>query len=70
LAKAPAEEDGGESKRGEQVRFTVSPQVWRYLTWLSRNTVLGGTEHEVARQLLVERLAAMRQEEYKHDNRE
>lgn len=54
----------GEEEKGEQVRFTAPPQVWKYLGWLSRNTVLGKTEHEVARQLLVEKLAQMRQENY------
>jgi hypothetical protein len=53
-----------EDEKGEQVRFTAPPQVWKYLGWLSRNTVLGKTEHEVARQLLVEKLASMRQENY------
>jgi hypothetical protein len=53
-----------DDERGEQVRFTAPPQVWKYLGWLSRHTVLGKNEHEVARQLLVEKLAQMRQENY------
>ena len=67
MAKLPQEGEVEENKGGKQVRFTVSPQVWRYLSWLSRNSVLGATEHEVARQILVDRLAEMRQEDYKFD---
>ena len=54
-----------EDEKSEQVRFTAPPQVWKYLGWLARNTLLGKTEHDVARQLLVEKLAAMRQEDYR-----
>ena len=54
----------GDDDKGEQVRFTAPPQVWKYLGWLSRHTVLGKNEHDVARQLLVEKLAEMRQENY------
>jgi hypothetical protein len=53
-----------DDEKGEQVRFTAPPQVWKYLGWLARHTVLGKNEHEVARQLLVEKLASMRQETY------
>jgi hypothetical protein len=42
-----------------------APQVWRYLGWLSRNTLLGKTEQEVAKQLLTNKLAEMRQEDYR-----
>lgn len=54
-----------DSKGGELVRFTAPPQLWKYLGWLARNTVLGKDEHQVARQLLTERLAQMRQENYR-----
>jgi hypothetical protein len=47
------------------VRFTAARQVWKYLGWLARNTVLGKNEHEVAKQLLIERLTQMRQEDYR-----
>jgi hypothetical protein len=53
-----------EVRGGEQVRFTAPPQLWKYLGWLARNTVLGKDEHQVARQILTERLAQMRQENY------
>ena len=49
-----------------EVRFTPPPQVWKYLGWLSRHTLLGKDEREVARQLLINKLAEMRQENY-HD---
>lgn len=51
-------------KPGE-VRFTPSLQFWRYLGWLARNTVLGRDENEVARQILTDKLAEMRQEDYR-----
>lgn len=58
-------DDTDEAKGGELVRFTAPPQLWKYLGWLSRNTVLGKDEHQVARQILTERLAQMRQEDYR-----
>ncbi len=62
-------DDSGDDKVSE-VRFTPPLMAWKYLRWLSRNTVLGKTEQEVARQLLIEKLAQMRQEDYKYDIRE
>jgi len=35
------------------------------LGWLVRNTLLGKTENEVAKQLLTTKLAEMRQEDYR-----
>jgi hypothetical protein len=55
--------------KGGEVRFTVSGQMFRYLGWLSRNTVLGKTENEVARQVLTERLSEMRQENFRDGQR-
>ena len=54
-----------EQEKGDQVRFTASPQMWKYLGWLARNTVLGKTGNEVAKQVLAAKLSEMRQEEYK-----
>jgi len=62
-------EKGAEADKGEQVRFTVSPQVWKYLEWLSKNTLLGATEHMVARQLLIPKLSKMKRgKRYKPDD--
>jgi len=47
-----------------EVRFTVSAQLYSYLEWLSKNTVLGKTENEVAKQVLTQRLTEMRTETY------
>ena len=47
------------------MRFTPPPQVWKYLGWLSRHTLLGKDEREVARQVLITKLAEMRQEDYR-----
>jgi hypothetical protein len=52
-------------EKGDVVRFTAAPQLWKYLGWLARNTLLGKDEHQVARQILTERLAQMRQEDYR-----
>jgi hypothetical protein len=48
-----------------EIRFTVSAQLYGYLEWLSKNTVLGKTENEVAKQVLTQRLAEMREEKYR-----
>ena len=47
------------------IRFSVNATAAEYLAWLSKNTVLGKTANEVAAKLLLQRLAEMRQEEYK-----
>jgi hypothetical protein len=52
-------------KGGEAIRLVLSSQVWNYLGWLARNTVLGKDEKEVAKQVLTDRLAEMRQEDYR-----
>jgi hypothetical protein len=62
-------DDSGEDKP-QEVRFMPPPQVWKYLGWLARNTLLGKTEGEVARQVLIEKLAEMRQENYRDDPRQ
>jgi hypothetical protein len=59
-----AEDRDSEPDKGE-VRFTTSGHLWKYLGWLSRNTVLGKTENEVAKQVLTDSLAKMRQEDYR-----
>lgn len=56
--------DDSEKDKGE-VRFAPSPQLWKYLGWLARNTLLGRNEHEVAKQLLTTKLTKMRREEYR-----
>jgi hypothetical protein len=57
--------DGDADEKAGEVRFTPSVPLWKYLGWLSRNTLLGRTENDVARQILTERLATMRQEDYR-----
>ncbi len=65
MAKTPAKDTESEEDKGQMLRFTVPPQTWRYLEWLSRHTVLGVDPKDVARQLLIAKLAEMRREEYK-----
>ena len=48
-----------------EVRFRVSKRVWEYLEWVSRHSVLGDGPNEIAEQVLLQRLAEMRQEDYK-----
>jgi hypothetical protein len=57
--------DDPEQEKGGEIRFTVSAPLWKYLGWLARSTLLGRNENEVARQVLTERLAVMRQEDYR-----
>jgi hypothetical protein len=57
--------DEQETEKPGDVRFSVSPVLWKYLGFLVRNTVLGRNENEVARQILTDRLAEMRHEDYR-----
>jgi len=57
--------EGSEDEKPGEIRFTPSLPMWKYLGWLTRHTVLGKTENEVARQVLTDRLAAMREEDYR-----
>jgi hypothetical protein len=59
----------GDKEKGE-VRFTPSPKAWAYLTWLSRNTVLGKSPHAVAEHILMQRLSEMRQDDYKQPDKD
>jgi hypothetical protein len=52
-------------EKGDLVKFTASPRIWKYLGWLSRNTLLGKTEHEVARQILATKLSKMKRKKYR-----
>ena len=54
-----------EKDKAPEVRFTASPQMWAYLNWLSRHTLLGKNEHEVAKQILTNALTEMRGEQYR-----
>ena len=45
--------------KSEPLAFRVSKPMHRYLAFLSRNTVLGHKETDVARYLLTERLKEM-----------
>jgi hypothetical protein len=48
--------DEPEVEEVKEVRFLPPPNVWKYLGWLARNTLLGKTEQEVARQVLINNL--------------
>jgi hypothetical protein len=61
--------DEPEVEEVKEVRFLPPPNVWKYLGWLARNTLLGKTEQEVARQVLINKLTEMRQEDYRDPSR-
>lgn len=44
--------------------MTVSIKLYEYLGWLSRNTLLGPSENDVARAILTRHLEDMRQDGY------
>jgi hypothetical protein len=56
---------GIKPEKGGEIRFTVSATLYRYLGWLAQHQVLGKTENDVARQVLTNALALMRDENYK-----
>lgn len=58
-------DEASEKEKPNEVRFVPSPQLWKYLGWLARNTLLGKNEHEVAKQILTTKLTEMRREEYR-----
>lgn len=66
MAEAEVAKD---ADKGKEVRFVAEPRLWRYLGWLSRNTLLGETEGEVAHHLLRQKLTEMRREDYKDPER-
>jgi hypothetical protein len=47
------------------IRMNVSARLYAYLSWLSRNTLLGTSENDVAMFLLTQRLEEMRQAGYR-----
>jgi hypothetical protein len=49
------------------IRMTVSGPLYEYLGWLSRNTLLGKSENDVATLLLTARLEQMRQAGYREE---
>jgi hypothetical protein len=54
-----------ETKKTREVRFTTEAEMWKYLGWLARHTLLGETESDVAHHILRQRLTEMRREDYK-----
>jgi hypothetical protein len=50
--------------KNPSVDFRVSPKLYEYLGFLSRNTILGSKETDVARAVLVSRLEEMLREKY------
>ena len=54
-----------DGKGGGEVRFMASAQLYDYLGWLSKNTTLGRSENEVAKQILTDTLSKMRGESYR-----
>lgn len=64
----------GEAKAGQkdgpkrpEIRFNVTPRVWKYLEMLSGHSVLGDSPNEIAQHVLLQRLSEMRQEDFTAD---
>jgi uncharacterized protein YciU (UPF0263 family) len=53
--------------KSTEIKFSVNKQAYAYLLVLSEKTTLGRTRNEVARQVLIQRLSEMKQENYKLD---
>lgn len=51
---------GETENKDREIKFDVNSQTFKYLTWLSENTMLGRGHNEVARQVLIGRLSEMR----------
>ncbi|HKH80013.1 MAG TPA: hypothetical protein VKA03_00090 [Methylovirgula sp.] len=61
---ARPDDDAAQEEEAGVIRFTPSPQLWKYLGWLVRNTVLGKTEKDVAIHILTAKLSEMRREDF------
>jgi len=61
-----ADTDRKGPEKGPHVDITVSDRLYEYLGFLSRNTILGRKEVDVARAVLTARLEQMLEEKY-HD---
>ena len=60
-----SEKSESTTPKDPEIRFRVKKRVWEYLEWVGRHSVLGEDPNEIAKHLLLERLGAMRQEDYK-----
>ncbi len=60
----------GAPEKGETklIRMRVPANLYRYLGVLSRRTVLGASENDVAQYLLTQRLETMISEQYQRSN--
>lgn len=54
-----------DDERGKELRFGVNARTYGYLGWLVKNTTLGRTENEVAKQVLADTLSKMSGESYR-----
>ena len=65
MANKDSPETSKDAPEKPEVRFNVTPRVWEYLDWLSRHSVMGKSANDIAERILIQRLAEMRQEDYK-----
>lgn len=63
-SKGQQNDDSAPAEGGGTVKFNASPQLWTYLQWLSKHTILGKTPGEVAQQVLIQRLSEMKAEDF------
>jgi len=60
---------GDEAEKDGEVRFSINGQTVAYLNWLTRHTTLGKGPNDVARQVLIQRLSEMRQEDFRDNQK-
>jgi len=56
-----------DERNSQSMRLTVSKPLYRYLTWLKTNTMLGVSENDVAVAVLSEKLREMRRSGYREE---
>lgn len=64
MAGDEKKQKSGAAQRNPPFRITVSDELREYLRWLSRNTLLGKKDTDVASFLLTQRLQQMRRRHY------
>lgn len=64
MSKSPIKLGPPKKEDTATLRVAVSWRLHEYLGWLSRNTMLGASENDVARYILTEALTEMRKQNY------
>jgi hypothetical protein len=59
MAKKPEPAEPAEAEGTVLIRMRVSPQLFAYLSYLAKHTLLGASENDVAEHVLTRRLEEM-----------